>query len=397
MSWTTATIDGRVEALAVPMRRITTGPGHHFFGYYEKTPWDATGRYVLAMGAPFADRQPTPGETATIGMIDLAADDRFTPLDDTEEWSWQQGAMLQWLGSAADRLAIYNRTADGRMAAIVRDVHTGDTRTLPRPIYAVTRDGRHAMSLNFHRLHVLRPGYGYVSATPHEISHPAPDDDGVFHIDVDTGASRLIVSLAQLAANQPRDVFADAPHWVNHLQVSPDGERVAFLHRWRGPASFQTRLYVCRRDGSELRLLSDTTHFSHYDWRDGRTILGWATGDQGRRAFYLYDIERGRTETVGEGVLTVDGHCSYSPDRRWVLNDTYPDERAMRTLMLYRPADNRRVDLARFYAPPQLTGPIRCDLHPRWSRDGRAVCIDSAHEDTRHMYVLDVSSITADG
>jgi hypothetical protein len=36
---------------------------------------------------------------------------------------------------------------------------------------------------------------------------------------------------------------------------------------------------------------------------------------------------------------------------------------------------------------------IRCDLHPRWGRDGRAVCIDSAHEGARQMYVLDVSGL----
>ena len=38
-------------------------------------------------------------------------------------------------------------------------------------------------------------------------------------------------------------------------------------------------------------------------------------------------------------------------------------------------------------------GTLRCDLHPRWNRDGRQVCIDSIHEGNRHMYVLDVPRI----
>ena len=98
-------------------------------------------------------------------------------------------------------------------------------------------------------------------------------------------------------------------------------------------------------------------------------------------------------DIVGEGVLTCDGHCSWSPDRRWVLTDTYPDAENIRTLILYHPETATRVDIGRFYSPPDLKGPIRCDLHPRWSRDGKQVCIDSAHEDTRQMYVLDVEHI----
>jgi hypothetical protein len=51
------------------------------------------------------------------------------------------------------------------------------------------------------------------------------------------------------------------------------------------------------------------------------------------------------------------------------------------------------VDIGRFFAPRELYEEIRCDLHPRWSRDGTQVCIDSAHEGSRQMHVLDVAEI----
>jgi Tol biopolymer transport system component len=74
-----------------------------------------------------------------------------------------------------------------------------------------------------------------------------------------------------------------------------------------------------------------------------------------------------------------------------VITDTYPDRNdKKRTLMLYHPGENRRVDIGRFLAPPPYEGDIRCDLHPRWSRDGRQVCFDSVHQGTRQMYVADV-------
>ncbi|MDP7348626.1 MAG: hypothetical protein QF735_10355, partial [Phycisphaeraceae bacterium] len=88
-----------VKNLNVPIHRVTHGQLHHWFGYYDKCPWDATGRYVLAMRNSFCDRQPAPGmdEQITIGMADLQDDDRYIELDTTSAWCWQQGTMLQWL------------------------------------------------------------------------------------------------------------------------------------------------------------------------------------------------------------------------------------------------------------------------------------------------------------
>jgi hypothetical protein len=75
------------------------------------------------------------------------------------------------------------------------------------------------------------------------------------------------------------------------------------------------------------------------------------------------------------------------------LNDSYPDQARLQSLHLVRERDLRRIELGRFYAPPEATGQVRCDLHPRWNRDGTQVCIDSTHEGSRQMYVLDVRAV----
>ncbi len=382
-----------------PARAVTRGPKHHFFGYYDKCPWDATGRYLLAMEIDFRDRQPKPGEPLTLGMVDLKDNDRYVPFDTTLAWCWQQGTMLQWLPGAADREVIYNSVADGQYVAVIRDVHSGKARRLPRPVYAVAPDGKQAVTLDFDRLGRLRPGYGYLAVEEKYKDDPAPKDAGIYHLDLETGKHRLIVSIAQAAANQPDERFRGAMHWFNHLQFNPSSSRFLFLHRWR-PAldkPWQTRLYTAKPDGGDLKLVIDTGMVSHFDWRDDDTILAWTrTKDRGDR-FYLIDTRTREMTVVGEGVLTRDGHCSYSSDRKWVLNDTYPDDRRLQTLMLYRPADGKRIDVGRFHLPLKLAGPFRCDLHPRWDRDGTQVCIDSAHEETRQVYVLDVGRVVWGG
>ena len=55
-------------------------------------------------------------------------------------------------------------------------------------------------------------------------------------------------------------------------------------------------------------------------------------------------------------------------------------------------ADGRRELLGRFRHP---TGPnsiveVRCDLHPRWSPDGKIVTVDSIHDGQRAVYLLEL-------
>jgi hypothetical protein len=375
------------------VQRLTGGPRHHFFGYYDKCPWDSTGRYLLALEAGFMDRAPGSGDAATVGMVDLARERRWISLAETSAWNWQQGAMLQWLPAAPDRLIIYNMRLSDRFVSVIRDVGSGEARTLPRPVYAISRDGRSALTLNFSRVHHCRPGYGYEGVPDPWAEDPAPEEDGIWWMDLRTGESRLILSLARVAALEPQPSMEGTRHWFNHLEFNGDDSRFVFLHRWRGEGMWRTRMFTARPDGSELHCLAHDDYVSHFAWRDRSHILAWAHQRETGVFYYLFTDQSQEKEIVGGGILTVDGHCSYSPDRRWILTDSYPDPDSKRSLILFRPADGRRVTLGRFYSPPELSEEIRCDLHPRWNRDGTQTCIDSAHEGERQVYVMDVGDI----
>ena len=181
---------------------------------------------------------------------------------------------------------------------------------------------------------------------------------------------------------------------MNHLQFNPGGTRFVFLHRWSKPGGrgWFTRAFTAKPDGSDLRLMIDTGYVSHFDWKDDDTLLAWTTTKDRGNHFYLLDVGDKPPEVVFPRV-TQDGHCSYSPDREWVLNDTYPGKDRMQHLMLLKVATGRRFDLNAFHSPPQFTGPVRCDLHPRWNRDGTMVCFDGCHDAQRQVYVLDVRDV----
>ena len=376
---------------------VTSGPKHHFFGYYDKCPWNASATLLLAHEAAFNDRPPGAEDKVTIGVVSLGDQNRFQPLAASRAWNWQQGSMLQWHPSDADRSIVYNDQRDGRFVGVVRDTRGHEINVYDRPIYALSPGGRYAYSVNFARLHTHRPGYGYAGIADRWAADPHPRDDGIHRLDLLSGASDLIVSLDQLARIGFNGRACEAFQWINHVQVSPDGGRLGFFHIHRvGEAGWRARLFVCASDGADPKCLVDADVVSHYDWLDNRQILIWAK-DEGRPGhFWLVDAEQTDRRVFGIGVLSEDGHVNFSPDRTWVLNDTYPDGYDMRTLMLLRWADGQRIDLARLHSPKsRWWGEIRCDLHPRWSRDGTQVCIDSVHTGERQMYVVDVGELVA--
>ena len=54
------------------------------------------------------------------------------------------------------------------------------------------------------------------------------------------------------------------------------------------------------------------------------------------------------------------------------------------------------IDLGQFQLPPIYRGEWRVDTHPRFSRDGRLVCIDApAKAMGRQLYLLDISDIVS--
>lgn len=382
-----------------PIRPITRGPKFHWFGYYDKLQFDPTGRYVLGMEVGFEHRSPTPADTIRIGMIDLKENDRWIDLGETRAWCWQQGCMLQWLPGSKSEV-IYNDRQDGQFVSHILDVRSGKRRTLPGPVYAISPDAKWAVHPDFSRLNDMRPGYGYCGIPDPYSDDLAPEQTGIWRMDLATGKRNLILSFKQIAAVPYRLAdWTGSKHKVNHLLVSPDGSRFIFLHRRRGgaaksPEAGGTRMFTCTPEGRDLYVLDPYGDTSHFIWRDPRGVLAWAKHPSHGDRFYLYTDKTEQVEVVGEGVMTVNGHCSYLPGNRWILNDTYPDRERNQNPYLYHIAANRRHPLGRFSLPRQYAGEWRCDLHPRFSPDGRLVTIDSPHAGNgRQLYLIDIAPI----
>jgi hypothetical protein len=379
-----------------PIRPLTKGPNYHWFGYYDKLEFDPSSRYVLGMEVGFEGRTPAPDERIRLGMIDLENGDKWKDLGTSVAWCWQQGCMLQWLPGSRTEV-IYNDRQDDRFVSHILDVRSGKRRTLSGPVYGISPDGTWAVHPDFRRLHDTRPGYGYAGIVDPNQKVNAPDDAGIWRVDFRTGSHDLIIPISKAAAiPSPHADMTGAKHWFNHLLVAPDGKRFIFLHRWQlpGKTGFMTRMFTARPDGTDLYVVDPYGRTSHFIWRDPQHILAWAQHPSHGEKFYLYQDKTDKVEVIGPEVMTVNGHCTYLPGNRWILNDTYPDKDRLQHPYLYQVETGRRFPLGHLRSGQQYNGEFRCDLHPRFSPDGRKVVVDSTHGGNgRQLYFIDISAI----
>ena len=383
--------------IEVPYRILGIEGKSNWFGYYDKLQFDPSNRYVLSMQVDFDNRAPKPEDTIRLGMFDLQDNDKWIEFGETTAWCWQQGCMLQWIPGSNNEV-IYNARQDGKFVSIVQNVFTDEKRVLPKPIYAVSPNGKEAVGLDFSRVNSTRPGYGYCGIQYDWEGRECPHNDGIYRIGLQTGMNRLIVALKEAAAIQHKDSMdGGGRHWFNHLLYNPDGSRFIFLHRWyrnpEGKGGWSTRMLTCDRNGGNIHVVADHNMVSHFIWRDPKHILAWSKQPEIGDRFWLYTDQSDEKEIIGDGVFKTDGHCTYSPDGQWILADTYPNKERLQNLKLYRPSDGKVVQIGKFYLPPELKGQMRTDLHPGWSRDGKYICIDSAHTGHRQMILLDVGDI----
>jgi hypothetical protein len=402
-SWSDMVDAGRF-ANYPPLARLSdpgteADPSYTGFWWYGLEQFDPTGRYALAMRVHVQNQPIRPTDVAEVGYYDLKLGNTWHKIGETTAWNYQQGARLQWRPNS-DEILWNDRAPDGKSYVTrVYDFSRGQiVRTLPRPTYILSPDGRYALTHDFDR--ATKPDIRYCDSAypedcipdqdcgPAEAAKAAPACTGVWKMDVVTGQAELILSLARIVNEaDPAQLHGKLKLWIMRESWNPSGSRILVFVK-----GGLNQAWTMARDGTDTRAIYDSP--SHQSWLDDQDML------EGR-GFHLYDDILGDTE---DGLLFGGGpdnaHVSGIgtvgfgvglPNRDWVLADTYPIPQQY--LFLYHRPTGTFVPLARLRSTAG-DGIYRVDLQARTSRDGRTVTIDSTYEGVgRQLYVLDIGYI----
>lgn len=365
--------------------RATSGPKHHLFGFHDLVAFNATGEKLLSLEADTINRPPLPNEEFGVGYV-YWQEQRFVELGKTCAMNYPQGSRQQWLDNEH---FIVNNRVNSHWGADIYDVVSGQKEySIDSTCHILSLDKKTAFGINYSRLYRLG-GYGYVGLQDTTANEEKPINDGIFKTDIATNKTELLVSIADVAnCDMGTSVNNGFHHFVTHLVLSPDGKRIAFLHRcFLSDGGIRTRLMTVGVDGMELRSLA-MGFLSHFDWIDNKHIAIWGRCGGNldavrsnplfanplvkpflgiaktslRRLFsrskglsssfmVIEDSCEKKIITIAQGIITEDGHPMFCPkNRKIMICDTYPDkETKHRTLFFYDVEKNERTDIGQFF------------------------------------------------
>ncbi|MBT3594721.1 MAG: hypothetical protein HN505_02005 [Verrucomicrobia bacterium] len=385
------------------VEQITSGKRHHFFGYIgqcQTVPWNASGRYILAMEINTIDRMPLAEEAATIVLIDTQNDHAIIPVDETHAWNPQQGTMFYWNPNKPESQFFFNdrNLKTGRVFTVLYDIETRqrvhEYRYEDTPIGngGVASDGSSFLGLNYGRLSRLRAVTGYPDALDWSASSHSPMKDGIFKVAIESGHKQLLVSYHQLAnALKSKEISLENQGlFINHTLWNRSSSRIYFFVRggWRGDKGNRINMPCSiHADGSHLTL--HETHIGgHPEWAEGNLLIGRRNSKQ-----IIYDVDK--QELVGqlgnpEIFPDPEGDVSLAPDGKHFVNGYKKDK--MNHYVIYRRSDGAYSRSAGF-DKGSFAGDIRIDPAPRWNRTSDAILVPGiADNQTRQLFVIKIKA-----
>jgi hypothetical protein len=385
------------------IKQLTFGEKHHFFGYIGQcrtTPWNESGQYILGLEIDRIDRMPKPEEAAGIFIIDTKNDDKIIYLDKTHAWNPQQGTMFFWNPNAAETQFFFNDrdVKTGEVFTVLYDIkkkkRVKEYRFKDTPIGngGVAWNGSFFMGLNYGRLARLRLVTGYPESLDWSKDQTAPENDGIFKVNIKTGKKELLVSYRQMENEIKKQVkdFENTGLFINHTLLNREANRLYFFARegWVKGGNKINIAFSVHLDGSNLKIHKQ--HIGgHPEWAEGSVMIG----RKGKKQI-LYDVDK--SEIVGQlGTPELfpdpEGDIALSPDGNWFVNGfkVQSEENGNKNFFAVYRRSNGAYALSKGIDKGSYLGNIRIDPAPRWNRTNDVILVPGISKNkTRQMFVI---------
>ena len=262
----------------------------------------------------------------------------------------------------------------------------------------LSSDSKKALCVNFSRIYDFRKGYGYAGLPDTFLNDNAPQNDGVFLMDTETGETRQILSYKKIKNTFPNPPLTEAKLLVNHINFNPSGNRFVMLFRNFPKPNVPWRTQLISSDcNGNLNCMADYAYHSHYHWKNDTELVIFG-GDKNQNrpdGLYVFTDLDNKAIRLPEPNPTGDIHCLYSPNRRYILGDGYPDQNGYRWLHLIDTKNNTDTILCKVYSNTctEDTTEFRCDLHARFDKSGRYVSFDNDYTGDRQIGIIDLSEL----
>jgi|SaaInlStandDraft_4_1057021.scaffolds.fasta_scaffold17832_2 hypothetical protein len=354
--------------------------GHYFIGYYDKDPIDHFGKYTLCHKVPFKYENMIEPKSAEIGLLSLN-DNIFHQLVVTKAMNWQLGSRVQWLSQDT---IIYNDIVKGEQCSIKFNTSTKEKLFIyKRSFWDISPDKKFGASLNFSRIKVMRPGYGYNG------NNTDGDKDVLTVFSLDNDKLIYEIGLDEIIKTVNYENLKNEDIYLNHIVWSPCSTKLMTIFHYEDKSKGRRMIFPVLIDinTKTIDLIFEDGYFSHHTFIDKNRILAYIRLNN-KYCFAIWSKDHGWI-AIKDSMPELDGHPTYINSTNRILVDSYPNRLGIMSLYLGSPDNGNKLDrIAYVVNNPKYRGPLRCDLHPRVSNKHKLIACDIPHKNGRKILII---------
>ncbi len=349
---------------------------------------------------------------------------KIDKIDQTDAWSWEQGSRLQWIN---ENELIYNIKNGNNLSSCIYNIKSKKKKILENTVYSINHNYNY-LHINFERLWKLWRSYGYKNSGNLNEYNKEPEDDGIFICDFNNN-KKLLLSIKD-AVKLCGLVGLNKDFFLCHPTFNPSGNKFVSLLRFFNDTGALISYFICTDIKTNKSQVLAREKVSHFEWIQDEKIVVWSRNINQNLAklrlnsfiekniiskiklvlnfatksfkskilstsYHLIDLKNLKKITkLSKDLLNEDGHPQISPNKRFLITDTYANNHKYQKLLLYDLKKNEVYVLGEFRLDNYLTNVnLKYDLHPRWDNTGNLICIDSSHEGSRQTYILNIEKL----
>jgi hypothetical protein len=400
----------------------------HSVGFHDIRPFNKTNNNLLILHK--YSLKSLGFKTDNNDKIDICIWDfinsKIQKIDATNTYSWEQGSRLQWYDK--DKI-IYNKIYNGNETSIIYDIVSKDKIKLNTCIYSINKNGN-ILSINYSRLWKLWKSYGYkdLKSINDNKFESKPKNDGIYLIDRDFNKNIIFsindaVNLCGLN-NIKKDFF------LCHPTFNFDGDKFISLLRYFNDSGALISYLICTDLNNGENIILAREKVSHFEWLSNNEIIVWCRNLNPKiiklrtngfleknifptlrkiinfssmkmknrilsNSYYSINVKKpSNMIKINNDLLNEDGHPQISPNNRFLITDTYANNKGYMKLILFDLLKSKSYLIGEFkLAEYLINNKLKYDLHPRWDNSGKLLNIDSSHLDSRQNFVIDISNL----
>lgn len=356
------------------------GDDHYFVGYYDKDPTSFSGKHILCHKVSSSYKNMIEPSIADIGLLDIE-NNNFEKMTETNAMNWQLGSRVQWID---EHIILYNDIINEKQCSVKFCLKNKERLfVFQRPFWDVSHDKKLAASLNFSRIKTHRPGYGYKG------SHVDGDNEILTIFDLSNDNLIYEIELDEILDKVNFVHKENEEIYMNHIVWSPCNKKLMTIFHYEDKLLQERKIFPILLDlqTKEVVLLHRDGWFSHHTFMDENRILAYLRINN-EFCFAIWSNENGWQKIDGS-MPSLDGHPSYATLSNSIIVDSYPNRFGVMSLYIGCDDNSRPLEkIAKITSPPQYTGPLRCDLHPRLSENHDFIVCDVPIKDKRRILII---------